>query len=99
MVIEDESEQPRLEASIRSWAAHDGDARCTLERVDASRIEYLQSLWQAISGDPEEAVLMGRLLYVVLIGAQRVLPPLAPESIDALYGVVLTHALDQQPGT
>lgn len=97
MVIDDESEQPHLEASIRSWAVQDREARSTLERVDTTRIDYLRSLWLAITGKPGEAAVMGRLLYVVLLGAQHVLPPLAPESIDELYDVLLGSALDHQP--
>ncbi|GAA4428352.1 TetR/AcrR family transcriptional regulator [Georgenia halophila] len=96
MVIDDESEQPRLEVNIRSWAAQDSEVRRVLERVDATRIEYLRSLWRDVSGDAEEAVLMGRLLYVVLIGAHHVLPQLDTKSIDDLYGFVLAPALRRQ---
>jgi AcrR family transcriptional regulator len=96
LVIEDEDDQPQLEASIRSWAAHDGEARRTLERVDATRIDYLRTLWEAISGDPEQALPMARLIYVVLIGSQHVLPPLEPTDIDRLYDIVLGPVTKEQ---
>jgi hypothetical protein len=96
IVLEDEGDQPQLEASIRSWAAHDTQARHTLERVDATRIDYLRTLWEAISGDAEQALPMARLLYVVLIGSQHVLPQLEPKDIDRMYDIVLGPVMKEQ---
>lgn len=97
LVMANEDQEPRRGANIRTWAAHDDDARRTLERVDAARIEYLRALWEAISGDAEAATPMARLLYVMLIGAQHLLPPLEPSEIDQLYEVVLAAVLEDEP--
>lgn len=97
LVIDDETDRPHLEAAIRAWAAHDGEARRTLERVDATRIDYLRSLWAEVSGNDDESLVMARLLYSLLLGAQHVLPQIDAKGVDDIYDVVLGAVLKEQP--
>ena len=68
-VIADQEGGADLDTAVRSWAAHDDDARATLERVDARRLDYLRDLWREISGNVDEADDVSRMLYLLLIGS------------------------------
>lgn len=83
------SEQPDLEIATRAWAQQDAEVRAAQERVDRIRMSYLRDLWLALSGDAEEASQMGRLLYILLIGAGHVIPPLPAGELRRLYNLVL----------
>lgn len=72
---------------MRTWAAQDDDARVTQQRVDATRIAYLQSLWLQITGDDMRAADMGRMLNLLLIGAHHVVPPLTAGEMRRLCEV------------
>lgn len=93
LIVDDDSEQPRLEAGIRAWAGQDDEARRTLERVDAARIDYLRALWQEISDDEVQATSMAHLLYMVFIGSELVVPQLTADQVDRMYEVVLGPTL------
>jgi AcrR family transcriptional regulator len=57
-----------LEAAMRRWAASDSRARLSIERIDRSRLEHIQSII-ARAGVPEgEAKLRARLVYFAFIG-------------------------------
>lgn len=86
---EDES---GLEIAVRAWALQDPQVRDTLERVDATRMTYLRDVWFALTGDADESQRMGRLLYVVLVGAEQVVPPVAAGDLRAMYDLVLRLA-------
>jgi AcrR family transcriptional regulator len=81
--------RPDVEVAIRAWAQQDAVVRAALERVDRIRVRYLRDLWLAQSGDRAEAESMGMLLYVMLIGAGYVLPPLTALRLARLYALVL----------
>lgn len=83
---------PGLEIAMRAWALQDPEVREVQQRVDRTRIDYLRSLWQALTGDSEEAAQMGHLLYVVLIGAGHVIPAIPPEELRHLYDRILQLA-------
>jgi AcrR family transcriptional regulator len=74
-----------LEIAVRAWATQDPEARALQESVDRTRLDYLYSLWLAHSGDPEASVQMARALYLIVIGAAHVIPPLQPDEIRRLY--------------
>lgn len=90
-VLAEEGDQPNVEVAMRAWAAQDDDARVTQQRVDATRIAYLQSLWLQITGDDLKAADMGRMLYLLLIGAHHVVPPLTASEMRRLYEVTLVR--------
>lgn len=75
---------PEVEVAVRAWALQDDEARRTQERVDRVRVDYVRSLWEGISGDAEQAEQVGRLLYLILIGAGQIIPPVAPEELRRL---------------
>ncbi len=81
-----------LEVAMRAWALQDSEVRDTQERVDSTRVGYLQSLWWELTGDAEEASQLARLLYVILIGAGHVIPPVAPDALRRLYGLAFQLA-------
>lgn len=89
-----------LEVALRAWALHDPEVRAAQERVDRIRVEYLRGLWREVSGDAEQATLMGRLLYVMLIGAGQIRPPVLAGDLRELYEFVLGLVrVDGQPVT
>lgn len=58
----------RLEAAIRSWAGADPDVRHAVERIDAARLAYLQSIIESAGVPPSPAQARARLIYFALIG-------------------------------
>lgn len=84
-----------LEVAIRGWAAKDDDARATLERVDQTRIEYLAGLLLAMHPERDDSLLLSHILYLTLIGARHVVPPLPVKEIRRMYGWLL--ALTEAP--
>lgn len=87
--VVDADSEADLEVAIRAWAIHDEQARAAKERVDRTRLGYLRDLWFEISGDETESAHMANLLYVILLGAGNVLPPIAPDEVRELYRRVL----------
>jgi AcrR family transcriptional regulator len=57
-----------LEASIRSWAGSDRAICRTIERVDAARLTYLQSIIESSGVPAAPAQARARLVYFALIG-------------------------------
>ncbi len=58
----------RIEAAIRSWAAHDADAATTVARVDQRRLDYVRDLLLAVGHSRSVANHRSHLLYLTLIG-------------------------------
>lgn len=85
--------ESELEIAVRAWALQDPQVRDALERVDATRMAYLRDVWFDLTGDALESHRMGRLLYVVLVGAEQVVPPVAPDDLRAIYDLLLRLAL------
>jgi AcrR family transcriptional regulator len=86
-----DADSVRLEIAVRAWALQDPEARAAQERVDHARTAYLQELCRGI-GSIKEPDHLARLLYLILIGAEQVVPPVPPADLRALYRTTLTLA-------
>ncbi len=86
--------EPHLDIAVRAWAMHDAEVQATQERIDHARLGFLQQTWFDLSADAAESALMGRLLYVILVGAEQVRPPVSPDELRGLYDLVLRPAHD-----
>lgn len=86
-----DADHVRLEIAVRAWALQDPEARAAQERVDHARTAYLQRLCRGIDAikDPDR---LARLLYLILIGAEQVVPPVPSGELRALYAATLTLA-------
>ncbi|WP_020387911.1 TetR/AcrR family transcriptional regulator [Kribbella catacumbae] len=81
----------RLEIAVRAWALQDPEARAAQERVDHARTAYLQALCRGI-GSVKEPDHLAKLLYLILIGAEQIVPPVPAAELRALYGTTLSLA-------
>ncbi|WP_233223284.1 TetR/AcrR family transcriptional regulator [Amycolatopsis sp. CA-128772] len=70
-----------LEIAVRAWALQDGGARAVQERVDRTRVAYLAE----ISGDAG----LAQALYLVVVGAGQVVPPLTGRQLKSALELVL----------
>jgi AcrR family transcriptional regulator len=93
MELATESAPSPLELAIRTWAAQDPLARGYQERVDAQRIGYLVKLVEPLVASPDEALIVARLLYTVLIGSQYLSPPLDRDELRQIYRFLNRRAL------
>lgn len=76
-----------LEAAVRAWAKQDSEAAIVQARVDARRISYLRRLCEeAGQADPER---MATMIYVTMIGAAHLTPPLTKSELRGLYEGIL----------
>jgi AcrR family transcriptional regulator len=57
-----------LDPAMRGWAACDGAAAATVARVDAARLAFIASEFQALGFGPAAARTRARLLYLHLLG-------------------------------
>lgn len=78
-----------LEAGLRAWALQDAEVHRALERVDRRRVDYLRGLWLELTGDGKQAAEMSRLLYLILVGAGHVIPPVPPSELRRIYEFTL----------
>lgn len=83
---------PDVEVAMRAWAQQDLGVRAAQERVDQIRIDYVRDLWLVLGGNANEAVQMGQLIYLLLIGASHVIPPLPAAELRQLYDLVMRLA-------
>ena len=74
---------PDLETAVRAWAKQDPVAAAVQERVDARRIGYLSELCEE-AGHPAPDRL-ATAIYIMLIGAAHLLPPLPKAELRAMY--------------
>jgi AcrR family transcriptional regulator len=81
-----------VEVAVRAWALDDEQARAAKERVDRVRIDYLRELWLELSGDAVAADRMAKVLYLLLLGAGHILPPVPPAELAVLYRTVIDAA-------
>lgn len=81
----------QLEIAVRAWALQDPEARAAQERVDHARTAYLQELCRGLDTVTEPDHL-ARLLYLILIGAEQIVPPMPAAELRALYGTTLSLA-------
>lgn len=67
------------ETSIRSWALRDPFAQKFLDRVDNTRIEYLRSIFEEVSRDPERAAIVAKISYSIFVGIRMMGPKITKE--------------------
>ena len=88
-VVADEGGHPELEVAVRAWAGRSAVAREYVERIDRTRVEYAQRLWREAIGDGDRADDLGRIMYLLLVGAHHLMPPVAPAEMARLWGRLL----------
>jgi len=80
-----ESTDPTLEIAVRAWAQQDPEVREVQARMDRTRVEYLRDLMRAAGREAD----LGDLIYLVLIGANHVLPPVDADRLRAMWALIL----------
>ncbi|AQZ69957.1 hypothetical protein BKM31_58470 [[Actinomadura] parvosata subsp. kistnae] len=89
LVLEAYAGSRDLATAVRAWARQDADVHAFQERVDRMRMDYLRSLWLELGGEPDEAEGMAKLLYLILVGAQQVVPPISAEDLRGVYALAM----------
>jgi len=81
----------RLEIAVRAWALQDAEVRAAQTRVDQTRTAYLKTLCAelGLDVDPDR---FAELLYLILIGAEQVLPTMSREALREIYVMTLRLA-------
>lgn len=97
LVLDDTDAHAGLEPAVRAWAAQDAEVRAVQERVDRTRTGYLRELWLAAGGAEGDATAMARLLYLVLVGARQVVPPITDGELREVYELALRTAPGRGP--
>ena len=72
---------PGLESAMRAWALQDAEAREVQERIDRTRAGYVIEL----CGDTD----LGRALYLIVVGAGQVVPPMPVAQLKSTLKLVL----------
>ncbi|MEV4223446.1 TetR/AcrR family transcriptional regulator [Nonomuraea sp. ATR24] len=85
LVLDDESVSEGLDSAVRAWALQDAEVRAVQERVDRTRIDYLRVLWRDLGGPESDVDPMAHLLYLVLIGAQQIIPAVPAPQLRDIY--------------
>jgi len=80
-----------LEIAVRAWALQDPEVRAAQERVDRTRTAYLKKLCRGLKTDVDPDRL-AQLLYLILIGAEQVLPPMSRTELRKIYDLTLRLA-------
>ncbi|MEV2270017.1 TetR/AcrR family transcriptional regulator [Nonomuraea africana] len=89
LVLDDKGASYDLEIAVRAWALQDAEVHALQRRVDQLRVDYVRSLWRELGGREAEAEPMARLLYLVLVGAQQVVPPVPADELREIYALAL----------
>lgn len=90
LVLSD-ADKASLEIAVRAWALQDPEVRAAQERVDRARTEYLKELCRGLKTDVD-ADRFAELLYLIFIGAEQVLPPIAKNDLRDIYALTLRLA-------
>ena len=77
-----------LEIAVRAWALQDAEVRAAQERVDKARTAYLKKLCRGLDTDVDPDR-FAQLLYLILIGAEQVVPPIDKRDVRKIYDLVL----------
>lgn len=80
-----------LEIAVRAWALQDAEVRAAQERVDRARTEYLKGLCRGLKADVDPDR-FAELLYLILIGAEQVLPTMPKNDVHDIYAMTLRLA-------
>lgn len=89
IIVADTSSGSDLEIAVRTWAATDEVARAVVERVDRVRVDYVQSQCRVMITDPAAADDAGQMIYLLMIGANHVLPPLSRPELSRVWDRLL----------
>lgn len=89
-LVLDDDEPARLEIAVRAWALDDPAAAAVKERVDAARLDILRSLLRDCGYDATAAHETAQILYLLVLGAGNLLPPVPPEELRRLARRVLS---------
>ncbi|WP_378737633.1 TetR/AcrR family transcriptional regulator [Nocardia brasiliensis] len=89
LVLRDE-EPARLEMAIRSWAIDDANAAEVKARVDAARLGFLRNLLGESGYDDSAAGQLAQILYLLVLGADCMLPAVPPDELRLLALRVLS---------
>jgi len=84
-------DDPDVEVALRAWALQDPEVHDAQERIDRLRVDYLKKVWLELTGDEEQSALMARLLYLIVVGAGQVIPPVSPLELRRLYEFTLAQ--------
>jgi AcrR family transcriptional regulator len=84
----------QLEIAVRAWALQDAEVRAAQERVDRARTSYLKELCRGLKADVDPDRL-AQLLYLILIGAEQILPPISKADLREIYAMALRLATDE----
>lgn len=79
---------PNLEPQIRAWALQDEDVRAYQERIDRQRVDYVEGLYLALTGDATQAKAAAQLIYTLYVGAQQIVPPVMGDQLNEMYFAV-----------
>lgn len=73
------------EVALRAWALQDAEVRSVQQRIDQTRLSYVQGLLGEALAKPAEGQRVGLLFYALFIGAQQLMPPLDSATLHALF--------------
>lgn len=78
-----------LEVAVRAWAHQDRVAYAAQRRIDAIRVDYLRGLLEEAGCDGAQALEIARALYLLMIGAGHLVPPLSGPELRRLWEMTL----------
>ncbi|WP_433323612.1 TetR/AcrR family transcriptional regulator [Spirillospora sp. CA-294931] len=81
-----------LEVAVRAWAQQDPEVRVTQERIDRTRLDYVQWLWEELTGEPVESARLARLCYLILIGGDHLIPAVSQAEMREILTTVVDLA-------
>ncbi|WP_330229123.1 TetR/AcrR family transcriptional regulator [Nocardia sp. NBC_00508] len=96
VILADHETEHALEIAMRAWAMQDPEVYQLHQRVDQRRVDYVESLLRDVGEYCDESEPLARLLYLALIGAQQVIPPLPAQDIAEMYAFVLRMATKKE---
>lgn len=77
------------EIAFRAWAQQNSQVRAVQERIDSQRVAYMRGLCRPLTDSDEAAEAMARLLYLIYVGNQGLVPSFDGATIQRLYSAVL----------
>ncbi|MFD0901821.1 TetR/AcrR family transcriptional regulator [Actinomadura sediminis] len=92
LVLAAKGDSDDLENAMRAWALQDDEARALQERVDRRRIDYLRTLVRGLDTADRDPGPLARLFYLLLVGAQQLVPPVPAEELREIYTLALRLA-------
>jgi AcrR family transcriptional regulator len=79
------------ENSIRAWAQNSPVARVFQERVDQRRVAFVYECLLAYRADQAWAHTTAQMLYIIMLGASAIMPPLSQEALAQIYQLLEVH--------